>query len=254
MKSVFPVFQAVLFDLDDTLLDRRAAYDYAYHRFYDEQPAIHKACSWEEARTFFWWLSPNNATDARAAIVEIMRRWPGVNSDPETHHRYYFESLIDGLGLLPGVREFLAGLSASRLPWGVVTNGGPYQLRKVEKTGLATLIPFMVVSQLFGAEKPEPAIYHEAVRLLGLNGTTRPEPQRIPRLGPEKVALREPQGIPYGQILFVGDNPHTDIAGAHRVGMKTAWVKMGREYASDAPRPDYVIERVTELRPVLGLR
>lgn len=222
-------FKAVLFDLDDTLLDRRSAYDYAYRKFYDAQPAINHVTSWEEARAFFWSLSPNNATDARQAIFKIMARWPGVKSDPESHRRFYFESLIEGLQPLPSVPEFLHELNRTGVRWGVVTNGDQFQLQKVEKTGLKDVVPFVLASQIFGEEKPAPGIYHEAARLLGLNGT------------------------PYGEVLFAGDNPHTDIAGAHGVGMKTAWVRMGRAYDFDAPKPDYVIEGVTELRPLLGL-
>jgi len=229
VKSLLPPFNAVLFDLDDTLLDRKSAYDYAYRCFYDAQPAIQRAATWGAARAFFWTLSPYNATDARSAIVEIMRRWPGVKSDPESHRKFYFEKLIEGLEPVHGVPDFLAGLSKAGLPWGIVTNGDQYQLQKVEKTGLKDVTPFVLASKLFGEEKPAPAIYHEAVRLLGLNGT------------------------PYSRVLFVGDNPYTDIAGAHGVGMKTAWVRMGREYPHDAPRPGHVVERVTDLRPLLGL-
>ena len=230
MKSLFPPpFRAVLFDLDDTLLDRRSAYEHAYRRFYEEQPAINRNASWDEARAFFWSLSPNNATDPRTAIVEIMRRWPGVKSDPETHRSYYFEKIIEGMAPLPGVPDFLAALNKAKVPWGVVTNGDRYQFRKVEKTGLTDTIPFVLASQLFGVEKPGAAIYHEAVRLLGLNGT------------------------PYSQVLFAGDNPHTDIKGAHSVGMATAWMHMGRTYDFDAPRPGYVIESVVEFGPLLGL-
>ena len=224
-----PRLKAALFDLDDTLVDRRSAYEYAYRRFYEEQPGINQNTSWAEAWDFFWSLSPNNATDPRAAIVAIMHRWPGVKSDPETHRRYYFEKIVEGMAPLPGVKGFLAALNKARTPWGVVTNGDSYQSRKVEKVGLTEVIPFVLASKIFGAEKPDAVIYHEAVRLLGLNG------------------------IPYSQILFVGDNPYTDIKGAHGVGMKTAWMHMGRTYDFDAPRPDFVIESVTELGPLLGL-
>ena len=230
MKSLFSSpFKAVLFDLDDTLLDRRSAYDHAYRYFYESQPAIRESASWEEAREFFWSLSPNNATDARTAIAGIMRRWPGVKSDPDTHEREYFHHLIDGLKPLPGVPDLVAALNRAKLPWGIITNGGPFQLKKIEKVGWQKSVPVVVVSKLFGTEKPAPEIYHEAVRRLGLNGA------------------------PYDRVLFAGDNPFTDIAGAQGVGMKTAWVRMGREYPEDAPPPDHVIESVTELRPLLGL-
>ena len=155
-------FEAVLFDLDDTLVDRRSAYEHAYRSFYEEQPAINRNSSWEEARAFFWSLSPDNATDPRTAIAEIMRRWPGVKSGPETHRGYYFEKIIEGMAPLPGVPDFLAALNRAKVPWGVVTNGDSYQFRKVEKAGFKDVVPFVLASEIFGVEKPGAAIYHEA--------------------------------------------------------------------------------------------
>ncbi len=252
-------YKAVLFDLDDTLVDRRAAYDHAYRCFYESQPAISESTSWQAAREFFWSLSPNNATDPRTAIVEIMRRWPGVKSDPDTHRRYYFEKIIEGVAPLPGVPDFLAALNRAKVLWGVVTNGDWYQFRKVEKAGFTKVIPFVLASQIFGVEKPGAAIYHEAVRLLGLeknraDGGPVSEVLELPVGGAHQSPRpSRASGHDYGDILFAGDNLHTDIAGAHGVGMKTAWVCMGREYDFDAPRPDHVIESVVELGPLLGL-
>lgn len=224
-----PNYRAVLFDLDDTLIDRRSAYDDVYRRFYDEQPAIHTDVSWGVARDFFWSLSPWNATNAREAIVAIKRRWPAIESDPDTHHSFYFDTLIANLRLLDGSRELMDQLDRAGIPWGVVTNGDEYQLKKVEKTGLKDVIPFVLASRLFGIDKPAPEIYHEAVRRLGVNGT------------------------PYSEIVFVGDNPYTDILGAHGVGMSTAWVAMGRRYPDDAPMPDHVIEKPLDVPSLIGI-
>ena len=224
-----PKYRAVLFDLDDTLIDRRSAYDALYRVFYDQQPAINTASTWEEAREFFWSLSPWNATNARIAIRDIQKRWPGVEGDPDSFNRFYFETLIANLELLRGARELMDALNRSGIPWGVVTNGDENQIKKVSKTGLENVIPFVLASRLFGVDKPAPEIYHEAVRQLGVNG------------------------IPYSEIVFVGDNPYTDILGAHGVGMSTAWLTMGRKYPGDAPAPNHSIERPLDVLELLGI-
>ena len=42
--------------------------------------------------------------------------------------------------------------------------------------------------------------------------------------------------------MFVGDNPGADIDGAKRFGMKTVWVRPGRQFPDDLQPPDHVAE------------
>ena len=62
------------------------------------------------------------------------------------------------------------------------------------------------------------------------------------------MGLASPDGV-----LFVGDNPVTDIDGARAFGMRTAWVSRGRQFPADLRPPDYVVESVLDLAGVLGL-
>lgn len=219
-----PEFRAALFDLDDTLVDRKSAYDVVYRIMYDKQEAIHGQASWEDALEFVWTLSHDNATSPREAFVKIQKRWPGVTGDPESHYQFYFTEMIKHLKMLPRAMDFVDWMNDSGVKWGVVTNGDQFQLQKLEVTGLVNHIPFAVVSKLFGVDKPAPEVFMEAVRLLDI------------------------PGIQTEEILFVGDNPHTDIVGAHGVGMKTAWIRMGREFPDDAPYPDIIVDHVEELK------
>jgi len=218
------IFRAALFDLDDTLVDRKSAYDNVYRVLYDRHEAIHGQTSWEDAIEFIWTLSPYNATSPREAFVEIQKRWPGVTGDPESHHQFYFTQLLKVMKMLPGAMNFVDWMNESGINWGVVTNGDQIQLQKVETTGLKGRVPFVLASKLFGVDKPAPEVFMEAVRLLD-----------VPGIQPK-------------EILFVGDNPYTDITGAHGVGMKTAWIRMGRKFPDDAPHPDFIVDHVEELK------
>ncbi|HIF72516.1 MAG TPA: HAD family hydrolase [Dehalococcoidia bacterium] len=222
------IFRAALFDMDDTLIDRRSAYDEVYRVFYDNHEVIHSSTSWEDALAYFWTLSASNATNARTAIIEIQKKWLGVPGDPESHYKFYFENMVKFVQVLPGAMEFADWMNEAGVNWGIVTNGDQVQHTKAEKTGIGKKTPFVLASQLFGVDKPAPEVFMEAVRLLGVDGLDTEE------------------------VLFVGDNPYTDILGAHGVGMKTAWVRMGREYPNDAPAPDYEIDHVEELKGMLA--
>ncbi len=83
----------------------------------------------------------------------------------------------------------------------------------------------MVVSEEFGYRKPEPEIFLEALRLAG-----QPDPARV---------------------MFAGDNPEAGIAGAKALGMQTAWVHRGLDWASQPAPPDHVIGHVAKLSQVL---
>lgn len=227
-RMTAPKFRAALFDLDDTLIDRRSAYDEVYRTLYDRHEVIHSTTPWDEALEYFWTLSPDNATNPREAFVEIQKRWPGVTGDPDSHQQFYFEQMISFMKMVPRAMDFVDWMNESDVKWGVVTNGDQFQHRKVEATGLTDHVPFVLVSKLFGVDKPAPAVYMEAVRLLDI------------------------PGIETEEILFVGDNPYTDIIGAHGVGMKTAWIRMGREFPGDAPRPDFMVDHVEELKEHLA--
>ncbi|MQG88127.1 MAG: HAD-IA family hydrolase [SAR202 cluster bacterium] len=220
-------FRAALFDMDDTLIDRQAAYEAVYRLFYDQQDAVNSLTPWAEAIDYFWSLSPNNAHDSRSAIEEIQNKWPDVVSDAETHYRFYFSNMVRLVEMLPGVEEFVKCLNDSEISWGIVTNGDQFQHQKAENTGLDKTSPFVLASKLFGVDKPAPEIFLEAVRLLDV------------------------KDLQAHEVLFVGDNPYTDILGANAVGMKTAWICMGREFPDDVPAPDYIVEHVSGLKRLL---
>ena len=125
------------------------------------------------------------------------------------------------------VNGFLARLNERQVPWGIVTNGSPSQHGKCRAAGLDRLAPFIIVSEEAGYRKPDPRIFRDALEATGL---ANPE-----------------------QVMFVGDNPLADIDGAKRFGMKAAWVRRSRSYPVDLEPPDYVIDRVTEVRDIVDL-
>ena len=221
-------FSAALFDMDDTLIDRHSAYGDVYRVLYDQNEAIHDSTSWKDALEYFWTLSPDNTANANTAIFEIQKKWPGVPGDSKSHYNFYFSNMVKFIKVLPGAVEFVDWMNSKSVAWGIVTNGDQFQHKKAEATGLNNKAPFVLASKIFGVDKPAPEVFMEAVRLL------------------------EIEGLKTEDVLFVGDNPYTDIVGAHGVGMKTAWIRMGRKYPSDAPTPDYIVDHVEELKHFLA--
>ena len=219
--------RACLFDLDDTLIDRESAYTNVYKDYYYQEEVIRNSLNLNEAIDYFWSLSPNNTAVPIDSFKQIKARWPDVKGDERDHYKVYFESTIKHMKILPGVMEFIDWINNSEYNWGVVTNGNSYQYKKVEITGLTDKIPFVVPSKIYVKDKPDPEIY---------------------LIAKKKLVLENIKNV---DILFVGDNAYTDILGANRLDMNTAWIKMGRSYPKELPTPDFQIEHVSELINIL---
>jgi HAD superfamily hydrolase (TIGR01509 family) len=202
-------FRAVLLDLDDTLYDRRRAFEAWAHALARSQ--LGRALDPEE-------LAALHRHDARGhrprgELAADARRL-GLSIDPL---RLPFQ-LAEYLEPEPLVREALGEL-AGRLRLAIVTNGGAAQRTKLARLGLASVPHAIFVSGELGVAKPDPAMFEHALRWAG---------------------------VPADATLFVGDHPAIDLAPAAALGMATAWRVRGEWPDSLAP-PTYRITRIAEL-------
>jgi len=113
----------------------------------------------------------------------------GVSGDLDFLAQQMFEqySLIPGYTLDPQVVPVLKVLKRAGIKLGVVSNG-PMQVRKVLKDfGLAPFLQTTVISDEFGAEKPDASIFLQALHDLA---------------------------TPANECAYVGDVPEADVAGA----------------------------------------
>lgn len=112
---------------------------------------------------------------------------------------------------------------AARLPLISLSNGNA----DLGRIGLRHLFADCVTAREFGAAKPEPAIFHEACRRLGV--------------APEHV-------------LHVGDDPLLDVHGARGAGLPSAWLNRHGQTWSQPQRPDFEFRDLSELADWLDLR
>ncbi|WP_327677985.1 HAD family hydrolase [Kitasatospora sp. NBC_00458] len=100
---------------------------------------------------------------------------------------------------IPGVPEALAALREAGWTIAVVTNGSTdVQRAKLAHTGLLPAVDAVCVSEEAGAPKPDPAIFHLAATRLGRTLTPAD--------------------------WMVGNNPATDLRGAHATGIRSIWI------------------------------
>jgi putative hydrolase of the HAD superfamily len=220
-------YEGVLFDLDNTLVDRAGAVVRIAHALYDAEPTIRANTPRDAAVDRIVELDADGLAGRKVLMGRVLGEWPDIARGGEELVAWYGARYVTSLEEDALVQALVAGLSRAGMPWGIVTNGPSSQLDKIQVLGPESRPMCVVVSEELGYTKPAPEIFHEALRLLGL------------------VAGRH--------VLFVGDNPDADIAGARAVGMSTAWVRRDRAWPDRLQPPDHEVDHVSELAPHLKI-
>ena len=217
--------ESVLFDLDNTLIDRTGAFRSFCVELYRSKDAIRQVSTEDEAVSFMVELDQDGMCDRYKLFEQVILKWPGSFEDEEEAVETYM-SRYPSLALLePSTLRLLDDLRSRGVPMGVVTNGGSeMQWAKVRSTGLADLVDAVVVSGDLGIHKPDPRIFEGALAKINAKAES---------------------------TLFVGDNPVADILGASAVGMASAWIRLGREWPFADRPPDYALDHVSEARHIV---
>jgi len=197
----------VLFDLDNTLVDRTAAYRRWAEWFCAARSLPEDAVEWfcaADADGFAQRAEVFGAARDRFGLAQAVA---DLAADYRQEYPAFF--VPD-----PDVTEALGSLRTQGWRIGVVTNGPAFQHEKLARAGLDVLVDSCCVSEEVGAAKPAPAIFEAAIAGCG--------------------------GLDGEQGVMVGDAPVADIGGGHAVGLRTVWIDRGRAWDLDAFVPDAV--------------
>lgn len=218
-------YLAVLFDLDGTLYDNDAVMETA------ALAMLHQL------------LSPQELLQSVGAVVEHYRAGDSLDKDgiatvisrfaPDLDPNLLNECVglcyqqLSRYIITPDAEVVLSTLEARKIPYGIVTNSEAVQQVKTELMGLERRAGCVLVSGVFGADKPDPSIFLEAARRLGVDPA---------------------------QTLMVGDCPYSDITGAHAAGMHAAFINSTWEWPDEliSSPPEYMLDRLTDLLAILG--
>lgn len=202
---------AVLFDIDETLVDLQSAMGTTLQAVGAEDLAHFTAADWE-AYTSLFAADPQGHYDAylaghlgfadqRVLRLQHAREQAGLAPLDSDAARAWNDAYEKALPLhfraFDDVVPLLDALEARGIAYGAVSNNvHDYQRAKLDAAGLDR-IRVLVGIDTVGAAKPEPAIFHEGVRLLGSV--------------PERTA-------------YVGDNLRVDAVGAFEAGLLGVWL------------------------------
>ena len=194
--------EAVVFDLDDTLwpiaptiLRAEAALREWIARHVPDVAARWDADTQKRVRSALIAANPAIANDVmalrRGTIFAAFDELGGSAAQAQQAFNW-FSAERQKVEFYPDALPALERL-AQRFRLGVISNG----FADVHAIGIGHWFETVVSAHEVGVSKPAPAIY---------------------------AACIERMGLPASAMLYVGDDPHNDVAGPQAIGLKAAWI------------------------------
>jgi len=233
--------KAILFDLDDTLLELGANSTKVWQVLTQRHAAeLHVDAdvllnAIETARRWYWDDANRhqrgrlNQVVALEEMVRIALEQLKIDAPhvPALYAQQFDEVLFELLQLFPGAIDILEHLRGQGIKLGMITNGSAVrQRRKIEQFQLARHFDYILVEEEFGAGKPDERVYWHMLAQLQV----------------------QPQ-----DTWMIGDKLRWDVLPPQRLGMTGIWVDLKGEGmpANCEERPNHIVRNVIELRHIL---
>lgn len=220
MENSHTNIKAIIFDLDNTLLDRTSTFLAFAHSFaarYFEHLDSH-----QEIIALIVELDEDGYKDKRILFQELLEQLSWLNKpDHEELMIFYKEEYVKSAVLMDGALEVINQFR-NRYKIALITNGrNTIQYGKIDRLGIREQFHSIIVSEEAGCKKPDSRIFNSMLTQLDVS--------------PE-------------QCIYVGDHPVNDIEGASQVGMSTVWMKVNQPWRDElTAKPLYQINQISEL-------
>ncbi|MFJ7586942.1 HAD-IA family hydrolase [Streptomyces sp. NPDC097617] len=221
-RALVPRASLLALDLDNTLIDRNAAFRRAVRAFLVENGLP------ESDEDAIMELDQGGHAPRPGVAAALAQRWDGISE--HTILAFLRRGPAAYVMLDDAVRRSLLAVRAAGVPCVIVTNGlGDQQEEKIRNAGLDSLVDGWVISGSVGYRKPSPEIFHAAAEAVGLPALER------------------------DTTWMIGDAAHTDVRGAVDLGIHSIWVSGGRPWTEAGYWPTHIASDVVDaIGHVLG--
>jgi putative hydrolase of the HAD superfamily len=202
----------LLCDLDDTIVDRGAAFG---------RWAVDFAAQHHQGDDFVAWLEEidDSALGPRPEFFVSIRDRLELAATLDELTADYYRAFLPQFRCDDDVRTALAAARAQGWCIAIVTNGPKTQEDKIHHAGLEPLVDAWCVSSIEGHRKPD---------------------ARLLEVAAERCA------VSLDGAWMIGDNPDTDIGAAHAAGIRSVWLKHGRAWLREDFAPTYEADTFPE--------
>lgn len=219
------MIKAVLFDFDETLQDRTAAFENYMDTFFADFCPDISSGEMERRKEEMRVTGKGGYVNREEWYASLTESWKWDNApSSKTLAAHYDTKFGDHNVVFPDSAQLLAELKKRGYIVGIITNGPSIlQHHKLAASGLGPFCDITVVSGDIDIHKPDPAIFKYTADKLGLKTE---------------------------DCVYVGDHPINDIQGAlaagmHPIRMNYGWFK-NQDLREDVPVIDNIMD-------VLGL-
>ncbi|MFI8943240.1 HAD family hydrolase [Streptomyces syringium] len=211
----------ILFDLDNTLVDRSEGLRDWAGDFARERALGVDAVEWLIE-------TDDDGLKPREQFFAEVRERFGIDDSAESLHGDYQRRYPLFMRCPEPVLRGLEHLRASGWRVGVVTNGlTRTQTAVLNHTGLAQHLDGWCISEEAGIRKPDPRIFALAAERCGSDLTAS---------------------------WMCGDSAEADIAGAQLAGMQTTWIRRGHTWPPHLTPPDHMADHIVEALRLVSAR
>ncbi|WP_329487753.1 HAD family hydrolase [Kitasatospora sp. NBC_01246] len=199
----------LLFDLDNTLLPRDAAFRAWARDFLTERGLPPDDLDWLVT-------IDGGGYVPRSTVLSAIQRRYGLDDSLDFLLAHFRRGINSHIHCPSRNIDALRVARAAGWTLGIVSNGNTRpQLEKIRRTGLGPMVDGWVISEEAECVKPDPLIFEIAAQRCGI----------------------APTGDWASNTWMVGDHAPADIAGAELTGLRSVWLHHGRPWAEPGYRP-----------------
>ncbi|MFD0051089.1 HAD family hydrolase [Actinomycetes bacterium NPDC127524] len=216
------MINAVIFDLDGTLLNR----DASLKKFIDGQ--YERLNKWighipkEKYTSRFIELDCRGYVWKDRVYQQLAGEFDITGVTWEDLLQDYICQFKNSCVPFPNLISMLEKLRRNNLVLGMITNGkGQFQIDNIRALGIKKYFETILVSEWEGIKKPDPQIFKRALEQLNVSPN---------------------------ESIFVGDHPKNDVNAAQNAGMKGIWKK---DFQWNNVEADFIVDDLAELPSII---
>lgn len=226
------MFTTLLWDVDGTLLDFKAAEKAAIADCFEQfgippyTPEMIERYS--KINQYYWQQLELGTVEKPQMLIQRFADFfeeYGIDRDPAAFNQLYQSQLGEHVAFFPHALEVLKANQGKYKQYAVTNGTATAQQKKLKKSGLDRIFDGIFISDLLGAEKPDPAFFSQVFTAIG--------------------------NPPKEEILIIGDSLTGDIKGGNLSGVATCWFNPKGLSNTAGVTVDYEIRSLKELENIL---